>query len=174
MKQIQLREFKKEDWRAVHAYASLERVCKYQPWGPNTVEDSKAYVNGIIKDANMIPRSRFAYAILKDDAVIGACEVNIRDQFNQNGEIAYILHPDWWGLGIASETARMLLSFSFGELHLHRVSGTCDIGNIPSRRVMEKAGMNGEGLLRENLKMPDGWRDSLLFSILDRDWQQQN
>ncbi|TKD72547.1 GNAT family N-acetyltransferase [Pseudalkalibacillus hwajinpoensis] len=173
MEKIQLREVKEEDWKSIHSYASIEEVCKYQPWGPNTEDESKAYVNNIIEDALVKPRTRYAYAIVEDDSVIGVCEVNIRDRVNEQGELAYILHPERWGLGYASEAARTLLTFSFVELGLHKVSATCNPDNIGSKRVLERIGMKQEGVLRDDLKMRDGWRDSLLFSILETEWNNR-
>lgn len=35
-----LREFVVEDWPAVHAYSAQPEVVRYQPWGPNTPEES--------------------------------------------------------------------------------------------------------------------------------------
>lgn len=35
---------------------------------------------------------------------------------------------------------------------------------------MEKASMVKEGIIRENLLIKDGWRDSLLFSVLEHEW----
>ncbi|MDP4549292.1 GNAT family N-acetyltransferase [Alkalihalobacillus macyae] len=172
MDKIQLREVKEEDWKAIHSYASIEDVCKYQPWGPNTEEESKAYVRDIIEDALVEPRIRYAYSIVENETVIGVCELSIRDRTNERGEIAYILHPDRWGLGFATEAARALLKFSFQELGLHKVSATCNPENSGSKKVLNKLGMKQEGVLRDDLKMRDGWRDSLLFSILEREWKK--
>ncbi|MGP4076749.1 GNAT family N-acetyltransferase [Halobacillus sp. K22] len=48
---INLREIVEEDWEDVHSYASIPAVSQYQPWGPNTKEQSRVYVNQIIRDA---------------------------------------------------------------------------------------------------------------------------
>ncbi|SPU22373.1 acetyltransferase [Niallia circulans] len=44
-KNVYLREFKIDDWHDVHAYASLERVCRYQTWGPNNEKIHKTMLN---------------------------------------------------------------------------------------------------------------------------------
>ncbi len=170
---IQLRELRQDDWKSIHSYASIEEVCQYQPWGPNTEVESRAFVRDIIVDASMNPRTRFAYAILEGETFIGVCELNVRDRANEYGEISYILHPNRWGRGLATEAATMLLSYAFDELKLHKVSATCNPENRGSARVLEKIGMVKEGLLRDNLKMVNGWRNSLLFSMLDREWTRR-
>jgi len=173
-KRIQLREIVEEDWASVHAYASLEMVSRHQAWGPNSKEDSKAYVHEVLMEAKAIPRRQFIFAITVGETkkMIGAVELNIRDEVNRTGEIGYILHPDFWGRGIAGEAAAQVLQFAFNDQKLHRVFATCDPRNAASYRVLEKLGMSKEGRLRENIRLRDGWRDSLVYSILEEEWRE--
>lgn len=168
---LSLREFTKNDWIDVHLYASQDIVCQFQPWGPNTEADSKQFVNQVIKDSAKIPRTRIALAIIYNETMIGAGELNIRDLANKVGEVAYIINPDYWGKGIATEVATLLIDFGFRELKLHRIFATCDPRNIGSSKVLEKVGMTLEGKIREDLLIKDGWRDSLLYSILEHEWK---
>lgn len=170
---IGLRELVESDWSAIHDYASKPIVTKYQPWGPNTKEDTKAYVQEVLKDATHDPRTRFVFAIiqLEEERLIGSVEINIRDHFNLEGEIGYIIHPEYWGQGYATEAASLILDFGFANLRLHRVFATCDPNNIASSKVLEKIGMYKEGILREHMRLRSGgWRDSSLYSILEREW----
>lgn len=170
---IGLRELVESDWNAVHDYASKPIVTRYQPWGPNTVEDSKAYIQEVLDDASQDPRTRFVFAVieLEEEKLIGAVEINIRDSFNLEGEIGYIIHPDYWGKGYATEAASLILDFGFANLKLHRIFATCDPKNIASSKVLEKIGMFKEGTLREHMRLRDGgWRDSFLYSILESEW----
>lgn len=171
-----LREFTKEDWLGVHRYASQEIVCRYQPWGPNSEEESKGFVEQVMKDASKEPRIRFVFAVItkEDGQMIGAGEINIRDATNRSGEIGYIIHPDYWGKGIATDVANQLLDYGFSALSLHRIYATCDPRNIGSSKVLEKVGMTLEGKIRENLLIKDGWRDSLLYSILEYEWRKHH
>ncbi|WP_325063431.1 GNAT family N-acetyltransferase [Gracilibacillus salitolerans] len=167
-----LREFTKDDWIDVHKYASQDIVCQYQPWGPNTKDDSLGFVKQVINDANQEPRTRFVFAIVYNENMIGAGEFNIRDFTNKIGEVAYILNPKYWGKGIATDVAKLLIDFGFKELKLHRIYATCDPRNIGSSKVLEKVGMVKEGRIRENLFVKGGWRDSLLFSVLEHEWEK--
>ncbi|UOQ44514.1 GNAT family N-acetyltransferase [Halobacillus salinarum] len=62
--EIYLREVKEQDWRSVHNYASLEKVSRYQPWGPNSEEETEAFIQEAVKAALEVPRTRYAYAIM--------------------------------------------------------------------------------------------------------------
>jgi RimJ/RimL family protein N-acetyltransferase len=51
------------------------------------------------------------------------------------------------------------------------VYATCDPRNAGSARVLTKIGMTYEGRMRETVLIRDGWRDSDLYAILDREWR---
>ncbi|MCK6256481.1 GNAT family N-acetyltransferase [Fictibacillus sp. KIGAM418] len=171
-KRIRLRELRITDWKDVHAYASQEITCRFQPWGPNAEEDTLEFMGQVIKDTKHNPRSRYAFAIIeeKDEKLIGVAELNIRDFTNKIGEIGYVIHPDYWGRGYATEAGGLLLHLGYTVLRLHRIYATCHPDNEGSARVLEKLGMIKEGVLREDLKIGSGWRNSLLFSILEHEW----
>lgn len=172
---IQLREFKKSDWKDVHKYASQEIVCRTQPWGPNSVEETIEYVDQVLADEKKVPRTRFTFAVVhtEDDAIIGGGELTIKSFENRAAEIGYIINPDYWGRGIATEVAEKLVFFGFDKLNLHRIYATCAPENIASRKVLEKAGLVFEGQLRETLWVKGKWRDSLLYSVLENEWDGQ-
>ncbi|MED1569735.1 GNAT family protein [Bacillus paramycoides] len=172
--QIVLREFTKTDWIDVHMYASQPIVCQHQPWGPNSEEESKDFVEQVLLDAKKEPRSRFTFAVVerKKGRMIGAGEINIRDFKNREGEIGYIINPNYWRMGFATEVSQILIRIGFEELNLHRISATCDPRNIGSKKVLEKNEMTKEGRIRESLLLKDGWRDSLLYSILEQEWKE--
>ena len=167
-----MREIEEKDWVDVHKYASQQLVCQYQPWGPNSEEESEEFVKQVIVDAKKKPRSRFVFAIILrgNGNMIGAAELNIQDYSNKIGEIGYIINPDFWGMGYATEAAKLVIEFSFKNFNLHRIYATCDPRNVASSKVLEKIGMTKEGRMREDLLLKDGWRDSLLYSILVHEW----
>ena len=59
-----------------------------------------------------------------------------------------------------------MLKFCFGELGLHRVQAFIHPDNIASLALAEKLGFKCEGLLRDNLRVGDEWRDDLLYALL--------
>jgi [ribosomal protein S5]-alanine N-acetyltransferase len=171
-KRIVLRDFTSADWPAVQAYADRPEVYRFQPWGPTTSDEAHGYVQTAIAQAQQLPRTDYQLAIVlvATGDVIGAGSLVIHSQLHRHGEIGYFLHPDYWGQGYATEVGRCLLGFGFRTLGLHRIIGTCDPRNIASGRVLERIGMHLEGRLREVMFLRDGWRDSLLYSVLEHEW----
>lgn len=167
-----LRDFKKSDLKAVHAYSSLEEVARYLVWGPNSLVQSKQAIEGFIDDQRMRPREIFDVAVtLKPKReVIGGAGVRIIDRDNLTGEIGYTLHPDYWGFGLATEATRALLDAGFNELGLQRIIAHCDQRNKASARVMERLGMRREGAFRASKVIHGQWRDEYLYAILAEDF----
>lgn len=160
---LKLRPLALDDVTAVHSWACLPESCRYQAWGPNTYEQTEAYVRAGVA----APPDRMVFAVLVDGDVVGSAELKLRGP--STGEIAYAVHPRLWGQGIATAAARELLRRGFSEHGLHRISGTCDPRNLASAAVLRKIGMRFEGRMRGTAYIRDGWRDSDLYAILADD-----
>ncbi|MGP4076497.1 GNAT family N-acetyltransferase [Halobacillus sp. K22] len=168
---LYLREIVPDDWESLHTYASNEEACKFQPWGPNNEQDSIFFVQQAIRDREVRHRSRFVFAIINKESgrVVGNIEMNIID-WDGVGEIGFIIHPDHWGKGYATEAAHLILKHSFERCELHRVEANCSPDNIASLNVLEKIGMILEGKLRQNILVKGSWRDSCVYSMLKDEW----
>lgn len=46
---LQLRPIEVGDAARVHQWASQPAACRYQPWGPNTVAETDAFVTAAVK-----------------------------------------------------------------------------------------------------------------------------
>jgi RimJ/RimL family protein N-acetyltransferase len=166
---LKLREVTEADLDAVHSYFSDLRVVEHAPIGPNTLNETLDWLKNVLYAQNERPRLVYGLAITKADGgeLIGSCNVSIRDQANREGVIGYTLRFEAWGQGYATETARALLAFAFGPLALHRVIATTSPLNVASHRVLEKTGMEREGLMKSHLLMRGKWRDSLLYAVIN-------
>jgi ribosomal-protein-alanine N-acetyltransferase len=159
-----LRPFADSDFAAVHAYASDPLVVRFMDWGPNTIEDTRFYLDRIVDP----PRTQHPFAVVRraDDAVIGAVEAQITSVEHRRADMGYVFARAAWGHGYASEAAAALLRYGFDRLGLHKISATCDPVNGASARILEKIGMRREGVLREHLLIRGEWRDRLLYAAV--------
>lgn len=169
---IDLREIVESDWPAVHAYGSDPEVVKFELWGPNTEAESRDFVARCLRAQAEEARRSFELAVTLRDGgqLIGAAGVRLLSAEHSEAEIGYAFARAHWGRGLATEAARALLAFGFGELGLHRISATCHAANLASARVLEKIGMRREGTLRQNRLQRGAWRDSHLYAILAGDF----
>ena len=168
-----LRDFVESDWRAVHEYGSDIEVVRYMPWGPNTEDDTKAFVARAIAGQNEDPRTKHELAIVlrEEGRLIGGCGIRVSAPSHKGADMGYCLHKEYWGAGYATEAADAVIAFGFERLGLHRIIATCDADNTASARVLEKVGMRKEGCFREDSLMRGVWRDSYLYAILEDEWR---
>jgi len=170
-----LRDFREEDWRDAHVYGSDPEVVKYLPFGPNTEDETKAFINRALVRQNELPRLCYDFALetRQGHKVIGSCAINFTTPADKEAMIGYVLNRDYWNRGYITEAARAVVAFGFEQLKLHRIIASCDPENTGSYRVMEKIGMQREGYLREEKMFKSVWRDFLLYSILEKEWQHR-
>jgi RimJ/RimL family protein N-acetyltransferase len=75
--------------------------------------------------------------------------------------------------GVNTECKYLLLRHAFETLGCIRVQLKTDLRNERSQRAIERIGARREGVLRNHMILPDGAvRDSVYYSILDREWPE--
>ena len=105
-----------------------------------------------------------------EDHVIGNIAVVERDERTCSYEIGYALGQAFWGRGIMPEALKAVIAYLFeGEKDLMRIIATHDVRNGKSGRVMQKAGMHFDGVLRVSKKNNQGLHDTAYYSVLRSD-----
>lgn len=167
-----LRPIEVEDADRVHEWASQERACRFQPWGPNAREETVAFVAEAARTWDRPAGPRLVWAAESSAlGVIGMGE--LKRSTPSCAEIAYAVHVDYWGSGLGTEIAHLLLSIAFADPAVERVQGTCDPRNLASAAVLRRAGLVFEGTLRHTVEVRDEWRDSAMHSMLRGEWTRQ-
>jgi RimJ/RimL family protein N-acetyltransferase len=85
-------------------------------------------------------------------------------------EIAYIVHQDSRGKGLASQAASMLINHLFDSTLFDRIIACVVVGNEASCKVLEKAGMSLEGVERRKFLLHGKHVDMRLYSIIREEW----
>jgi RimJ/RimL family protein N-acetyltransferase len=170
---MELRDFCAEDFAAVHAYASDPLVTRWTSWGPNSEAETREFLDRAVRELAEQPRGNFSLAMIDraTGALFGSGGIYRRRGFYREYEMGYVLHRDWWGRGFASEVARALVAFGFGELGAHRIYAQVDPENEASGRVVTRLGFTREGHLRKDMLKHGTWRDSLVFGLLEEEWR---
>jgi len=145
-----------------------------QPWEPTwraddltertfrqrVLRNEQEYANGLAVPLFLFRRS--------NEELLGGLTVGlIRRGAAQNCMIGYWVGERHAGQGHMFAALQLAIPYMFGVLELHRIEAACIPSNISSRRLLEKAGFEQEGLLRDYLKINGEWRDHLMFSRLN-------
>jgi [ribosomal protein S5]-alanine N-acetyltransferase len=162
-----LRKPRLDDARAMfEGWTQDQEVTRYLTWRPHAqIEQTEQFVQGCI-DAWQ-GETRFPYVItLKDtDEVIGIIDPRIEGPKVGIGYGAARVH---WGNGYVPEATRAIIDWAFQQPSIYRVYATTDVENIASRRVLEKVGMQCEGILHKYILHPNisnTPRDSYMYAI---------
>jgi RimJ/RimL family protein N-acetyltransferase len=163
-----LRPLLPSDFEAVHGFSSDPEVCRFMQWGPNTEEQTRAFIESTLANQETSPKITYDFVIVlaKTSQVIGNFTLRLGKADSQLGEIGYVLAREAWGKGYASEAADLVIKFGFTDLSLHKISATCEPLNFASAKVLQKAGLRFEGFLHKHFFIKGQWRDSLLFGCV--------
>lgn len=121
----------------LHPVCADPRVAEWiWPEGPPTLARVRAL---LVQDAAHWKRHRFGVWVLRcDGAVVGRAGLH-----TEGDEVAldWLLAPERWGRGLATEIVRAALDHAFGALALESVIAETLVGNERSRALMERCGM---------------------------------
>lgn len=130
------------------AYANDPEVTRYLTWPVCTkAEELHPFLATQEKTWRGENAGRFAWLLSRrdDGAVLGSIGVDIDGWKICCG---YVLGRAHWGRGYMTEALQWVVDWGLAQPAIHRVWAFCDLENPASGRVMVKAGMTHEGLLR--------------------------
>lgn len=170
-----LRDFTEDDWLAVLAYQKNPLYLRYYAWTDRTPEEVREFIGMFLAHQQSVPRLKFQLAstLKATGQLIGNCGIRLESVDAQQADMGYELDPNYWGHDYATEAARAMVQYGFSQLCVHRIWSRCIADNTGSVRVLEKLGMRLEGRLRENQHFKGRWWDTLMYAILESEWQAQ-
>ena len=168
---LTLRRMMVLDTDDMYEYACRPDVTKYLTWFPHPDREyTREYLQylGNRYSAGMF----YDWAVIyePDCKMVGTCGFTSFNCTSDSAEVGYVLNPEYWGKGIATEALTRVLRFAFEELKLNRVEARFMEDNDRSRRVMEKVGMTFEGVLREAMLIKGTYANVGICSILRSEW----
>ncbi|MBV9863046.1 MAG: GNAT family N-acetyltransferase [Alphaproteobacteria bacterium] len=125
-------------------YAQDPEVSRYLTWRPHaSIKETRAYVA-----ASMTAATHRTYVLVSraEHSVIGAFD--LRQAGPTRLEYGYVLARGLWGQGLMTEVLAEVVEWALRQPAIWRIGSVCDVENLASARVMEKAGLHREGVLR--------------------------
>jgi RimJ/RimL family protein N-acetyltransferase len=143
-----IRPYREDDATALHEVFGSPEVMKWTPSAPS---------KDVAETAQRLARTMAFTARQPSGLGLWALELRANGEFlGQVGlfpvegkgplvEVAYELAPRVWGRGYATEAARALIGYGFGEMRLRRIVALILPDNTRSRNVASKCGLTLEG-----------------------------
>lgn len=141
-----LRHLIMDDLKELFTLYQDPEIRSYFPDGVRNYEGTKEELEWHMKGIPAYPHLGLWATIHKESGkFIGRCgllpwEIDGKLEV----EVAYLLDKDFWHQGLATEAARGILEYAFGELKLSRIICLMHPDNIASKRVAERVGMKLE------------------------------
>ncbi|GAP41651.1 protein N-acetyltransferase, RimJ/RimL family [Flexilinea flocculi] len=160
-----LRPIRWEDENDIFEYASKPEVAQFMSWSAHrTIEDTRAFLK-FLEDVEGKRLQIDRGIILKEEnKLIGTIAFVTVDFDLLMGELGYCLSPRYWGHGYIVEAANAMIDAGAKYLNLHRVEAQCEIDNYKSERVMQKLGMQQEGVYRKRLPVHGEFCDAKIYA----------
>jgi RimJ/RimL family protein N-acetyltransferase len=165
LQRLRLRRPRLTDAAAIFEYASDPDVARYADWPiSRSIESVEERLR--LREGEWSSGDEFHWVLTlpPDDRAIGAIACTIS---GHTAEFGFLLARRCWRNGYATEAARAIVGWVFSVPSVWRLSATCDAENLASARVLEKAGLEREGILRRAILRPNlsgEPRDALLYS----------
>ena len=145
------------DLAAVPGIMSDPRAMRY--WSRpehETVEETREWLRYMVEP----PEDSVDFLIERDGVVIGKAGAW------RLPEVGFLLHPDHWGQGLATEAMRAVVRYLEGEFaDLPELTAEVDPRNLASLRVLEKLGFRETHRAERTLQWRDEWCDSIYLAL---------
>jgi [ribosomal protein S5]-alanine N-acetyltransferase len=161
----------RQDAEAYLAYIRHPKVACYIP-DSSLPRDETAAAECLQYFRDLYHRRQAIYWSIHENAtgrMVGSCGFEHWYRYHSRLEVAYDLHPDFWGQGIMSEALRTILQTAFTTMEANRIDAFTTTDNLPSIHLLEKLGFVRDGTLREYRQFKGKFIDVLIFGRLKND-----
>jgi ribosomal-protein-alanine N-acetyltransferase len=134
-------------------YARDPDVARYVIWTPHTsIAETHEFLQHFVASADRDDSYPWVMTLREDRTVIGAMHLRVHRPW---AEFGFNIARLYWNRGFGTEAVRAVIAFGLRLPGIERVQAICHVENQASRRVLEKAGMRLEGVLRRYLVFPN-------------------
>ncbi|WP_165958199.1 GNAT family N-acetyltransferase [Segetibacter sp. 3557_3] len=138
-------------------------------YSPKDLNDVHAYIqtieDGIARNTAIV----WAIALKEDPRLIGTIAFHQIDKQNARAELGYMLMPEFWNKGLATEALQKIIGVGFNQFGFHSMIANINPGNEASRKLLLKAGFVKEAYFREDFYFNGRFIDSEIYALLQSD-----
>lgn len=153
-----------------HNWASDDAVTKFLTWPAyKTVDTAYSVLNMWTESYEKDDFYLWMIVPKELGEPIGSISVvHHRDDIAE-AEIGYCIGRHWWHQGIMTEALTAVMDYLFEDVGMNRIEAKHDVNNPHSGGVMQKCGMQFEGIARQGSRNNQGLCDMATYGILRSD-----
>ena len=141
---------------------------------PYTEQDGLDWIQAAQGNPVTTRRVHLVMTLRSTQQIVGAIALREIDATHGQAELGMWVGVDHWGHGYATEAVATLVRHAFQVMGLNRVYAHHMLRNPSSGRVLEKAGFQREGILRQRVRKWGVYEDVALFALLKTEWVQRH
>jgi [ribosomal protein S5]-alanine N-acetyltransferase len=154
---LRLRRARPDDLDAMHAILSHPQAMRYWSSLPHTeIAQTREWLDGMIASP---PAESDDFIVELDGVVIGKAGCW------RLPAVGYILHPDYWGRGFASEALRAAIAHVFETFPLPALIADVDPRNVASLALLAKLGFREIQRASRTWQIGEEWCDSVYLGL---------
>ena len=166
---VKLRRATPADAQPLYLAARDPEVMRFMDWPmPTDPRDTELHLEKLFEAWEN--GSEYQWIILERDSGRCAGSISCRPR-GHSVDFGYFLARDYWGKGMASEAASAVLSWLATQPEIVRIWATVDVDNVRSRRLLERLGLQLEGVMRMATVRPNIGgppRDTAVYACIQR------
>jgi ribosomal-protein-alanine N-acetyltransferase len=141
------------DVASIFHYASDPDLTRYMSWPRHQSHaDTEAFLADAMREWDEVGVGAYLITDPASGEVLGS--TGLHQSTPYRAVTGYILTGPAWGKGFATEACRAMVALA-SRLGFARIEADCHVEHRASARVLEKAGMLHEGILRSFLVFPN-------------------
>ena len=161
---ITLRPMRESDLENLVKYANNPQIeanlSDRMPY-PYTMEEGEKFMKEVLSTD---PHNRMVIAL--EDQMIGLIGIHPQeDIFQINGELGYWLGEPYWGQGFMTEAIKQMIPYAFETFDIQRIFARTFGRNVPSQKVLEKAGFQLDAIIKKSLIKHGIPEDEVIYSV---------
>lgn len=164
-----LRELRNEDAKSMQKHADNPKVAQNLRNGfptPYKLQDAENFIAIINKQ----PKEKgFIWGIEVEGEIAGSIGItfnDLNDVYAKAAELGYWLGEKYWGRGIMNRAVREICDYTFENFDIVRIIAEPYAYNLASRKVLEKAGFELEGIMRKSVFKNGKIYDSCMYAMI--------
>lgn len=170
-----LRRFRVEDAADMYAnWASDPEVTRFLTWPVHaSVDVTKSLLSDLVSRYEDDGYFNWVMELKETGKIIGNISVVKLNESVESADMGYCMCRAYWGQGLMPEALKAVMEYLFDVVGLNRIAACHDVNNPKSGRVMDKAGMKQEGILRAAGKNNLGICDEVWHSMIRSDREKK-
>ncbi|PFA62821.1 GNAT family N-acetyltransferase [Bacillus sp. AFS015802] len=158
--------------RAFDHWLSDERISDHRVSAANkSVAETTMRMEKIVRGYDSKEFCYWGIELKDGGKLIGEIDLYDFHPSTGNCEVSYTIGYDWWNMGYGTEALKAVVEFAFIHMKVHKISAAHNTDNPASGRIMEKAGMKQEGVIRHMIRnAKNQYKDCAVYGLLREEY----